>query len=426
MLFIFPLYLWIYDYLTLSTVFFDSHIHEIFLAINLIAYLETIFWICCVILYYINWNNNKLLKIKKWSENLNSVWYKNEIEQAVKNKLTAKKSIKITTKLLFVTVINIFIIFSVFDLGFTQNVHGAQWAITGVLYIVFSLVFTWIILKNLYSPFCIYFFILLFIVFLIHCAAMPQSNEDVWILQRITYIGIFPTYLQEGLIHDLVLLTCFVLFIKNSVNCKWNFKAIKQNKYAKLFFKNLDVSLISVSCFCIAVIVPSVQACTWSLYYVNLKSAQDVNLLGMSQASWDAIQKINFHDNLVFSDIYLPLANQTLSFNINHLDYPAYGNLQDFYNYKLIYHQPLININGDRITNYNAQNFSNEILPYYNFVVIKSNDQFLINILEKNSNTYHEWLNISNQLLIYRNNDVNAKLQGLFVKYNPLIEITKK
>ena len=423
--FIFPLYLWIYDYLTLSMPLFTEDIHHIFLALNLISYFETIIWILGVIFYYVDWNKFKNIKFNQWTNKINNYWLNNQLETNIAKKINANKNVKLTFKTLFALVINVFVIFSVFDLGFTQNVHLAQWAVSGVLYVFFTVIFTWIIFKNLYSPFCVYFFILLFIIFLIHCASLSQDNSTVWILQRITYIGIFPTYLQEGLIHDLVLLTYLVLLIKASTNWKWPFKKFKQNKHTRLFFKSFDVSLVSFACVCICVIVPGVQAGTWALNYVNVKSAQDVNLLGISKSSWNEIQKINFQDQLVFSDIYLPLANSTLSFNLTHLDYPAYGNLNEFYNYQLPYHCPFVNINGVKITDYDAQNFTNEILPYYNFVVVKTNDHFLIDILQKDNQTYKEWLNINNQVFIYKNNSVNKQLQSLFIKYNPLVQINK-
>lgn len=424
-IFAFPIYLFIYDYLTLLTQYFATHLHDIFLTMNLIAYFETIIWITFFASNYVNWNNFKILQQNKLKQRIDKYWFNNKVETQIANKIASDKKIKWTVKISLALIINVFVIFSVFDLGFTQNVHPAQWGVSAVLYLFFSIIFTWIIIKNIYSPFCVYFFILFFIIFLIHCASLSQVNFTVWILQRITYIGIFPTYLQEGLIHDLVLLTYLVLLIKNSLQWKNKFKFVNKTKFTKLFFAYFDVSMASLACACIAIVVPSIQACTWSLYYVNLKSATDVNLLGVSQSSWTDLQKINFKKSLVFSDIYLPLANDTISFNVGHINYPAYGNVNNFYNYKLPFHTPLTNIDGKVITNYDAKNFTTEILPYYNFVVIKSTDSFLINILQRNSKIYQEWLNINNQVFIYKNNDVNAQLQSLFIKYNPLVNITK-
>ena len=416
--FILPLYLFIYDYLTLFNSF-SNHVLTIFLIISIITYCECAYFAFMIALkkFAISWISN--LRVVKW---VNKVWNLAIIENKAKA-IVKNKKIKLCLTVSFSILMDLFIVFSVFDLGFTSNISVGQWIVAGILGTLFLVIFSWMIFKQIYSPFFIYFCILLTVVFVLHCFALSYHDDNSWVLQRVTYIGLFPTYVQEGLIHDMVLLTYFILLILPSISFAWLNKLIANKPGIKLLFNHLDLGLLSLACLSIGVIVPACQAEVSSIYYLNLKDANSANLLGLSANSWLQFQAINFHHELVFSDIFLPIANDTLAFNINHVNYPAYGDIANFYNFKLNFRKPICDLSGQQITKYNQLSFTNEILPYYNWVVIKSNDSFMLNILQ-NDKMYTLDANINHQLLIYKNDGINMQLQAQFVHYNPIINIT--
>lgn len=416
-LFVLPLYLFIYDYLTLFENVFQEHAFAIFLIINIVVYCECIYWISTLALKKLNFKFISNSRIIKW---VNEVWNNPLIENKFNNLVSSKKT-KLYLTISFSILIDIFVIFSVFDLGFTSNVSVGQWIIAGFLCAFFLASFNWIIFKHLYSPFFIYFCFLLAVVFILHCFALGYHHPNVWVLQRVTYIGLFPTYVQEGLIHDLVLLTYFILSIIPTLSFKWINKWLNKKTVLKTTLKHIDIELLTVACIPISIIVPSVQAGVYSTYYLTLQSSTSTNLLGLTENSWLELQQINFKNQLVFSDFYLPIANDTLSFNISHINYPAYGNIVNFYDFKLPFRTPLKEINGTIIKEYNSFNFTTNILPYYNWIVIKANDKLISKILKDNNQMYQLYININNQLLIYKNVGINQKLQTQFIRYNPCV-----
>ncbi|MBO6094513.1 hypothetical protein J6P11_00525 [bacterium] len=200
------------------------------------------------------------------------------------------------------------------------------------------------------------------------------------------------------------------IFLKN--------KFINKIKSIK-FWHYFDTALIATSTILIS-IIPATTAAADGIYYLNLGSIVDANLLGINQKGWKELKQVSFNNSLVFSDFYLPIINQSMDYNIPHSIYPAYGDINNFYIYKMSLLKPFKNIDGKQIENYNSDTFMNDIIPYYNYVVIKSNDLFMENILNLDRNNYHLWINIQNQIFIYKNNKINFNNQQEFLKYNPI------
>ena len=76
-----------------------------------------------------------------------------------------------------------------------------------------------------------------------------------------------------------------------------------------------------------------------------------------------------------------------------------------------------VNINAEKITNYNQEVYANDIFPYYNFVVLQTKDYFLINAL-RHSRQFKLIDNINGNVQIYKNTCVNLNLQHKFISLN--------
>lgn len=280
---------------------------------------------------------------------------------------------------------------------------------------LFSVVFSIIIVrnkKNIYFNFYIFLLsisaiISLFFIFNFKANTTPN-------VARFLYIGIWMTYGAQGLIHDIVL---FLLFLFISLH------HIKKS-YIKFKCKNkINVNnMFVISCSTLLPIV------TWPIIIIDYKttninkigvnSIQNTIFYGLSLKTINDLEKFNFSSNWVFSTLALQVFNTTLKTNLQTGYYTTYMSTK-FFLHKLWDWVPFRfkDINGNLIWNYDNESFKNQILPYYNYVVIRNNDYFFYPVL-KNNTQFKLIDNINNQILIFKNMHINLNLQNKFMQLN--------
>lgn len=383
-IFILCSYLILYFAFTLKTNLLIKYDKEIFIVLVFLIYLEIIALSLYILDYYIKF---KFIRNSKYYCLINKVWTHDYVIAPLKSKLQNNPKNNLIIKILLFVIVLLILVFAVYDFKYESMNYWQIVIIQSFTLACFIFITYFIVFKKVRSAFTYYFFILMFFAFVFDCVGFTFSNPYLsWIIERLTYIGLNPTYLEEGSIKNVVLLMYFCLLIVEERN--WQFRIVL--KCRKMFSKallNADVLAITSSLVLIS-IIPATNAALDGVYYLNVVNIQDSNLLGINSQTWNKLAKINFDDKLTFCDFYLPIANATITYNIQHVLYPAYGDLKDFYNYKLDLYHPFYTINGKRIEDYNSQTFTNEILPYYNYVVIKDNDKFMENILKKRSYLY--------------------------------------
>lgn len=193
----------------------------------------------------------------------------------------------------------------------------------------------------------------------------------------------------------------------------------------KLSGKTLYIQSALLLTAFVAIPVPAYQAIINNNSAPSVTSPQNLFSFGLSNSELNALNEFNFNHELTFSDLYLPSINNSTQFNITYNLFPPYNQMQQFY--WGIVRSEFVNIEGNSI-NFNLQNisdnanlFRDEILPYYSYICIRTNDTFFVNLINSLNKEFILEKNINNSVYIYKNIDLNASLQAQFIKLNQTV-----
>lgn len=304
--------------------------------------------------------------------------------------------------------------------SFIDNMQNKYYVL---IWLYFSIIFTKIIWFKKTNSF-MYFFLLLTILSTIAGFLFWGS-----IAGRYLYSSVYMTYGMAGLIHDFVL-GIFFLFIsrrnliRNKIFSdfektykKWMKKIPNKLKLVSYFIYKKRMPILSASIETIT-ILPIFVSSAFGMNKSAMKfSSINNNIYGdLNVSTITELQRYNFGHYLTFSDIPLPIFNLSSDFNISHALYGLYYSPSYVWN-RMKEFTPFKSIDGKVINILDQSAYKNEIFPYYNYIVIKRSDTYFLSIVSS-MNEYKLIDNINNQILIFKNTDLNNNYQNKFKKYN--------
>lgn len=273
--------------------------------------------------------------------------------------------------------------------------------------------------NKLHFDFFIFFLVILFISFFVWLFCHSYGLYYNGIITRFAYIGLRISLGSSGFIHNLVLFLLFYLFLynrrKNDINRKNN-SFVRLSTKRKMKYSLIAASGVFVGFTSINAIVYS--EITDNNIIFSLTSLTNNFYYGLNIKTLDRLNSFNFKNKLTFSDIPLPTINDSSMFNVPHYLFGLYSTTAEFLD-SLVSFKVFKNLENNTIQIYNKITISSDILPYYNYVVIRKNDTFFYDILNLSKN-FKLIDNINNQVLIYQNIDLNFDNQKKFEMYNNL------
>ena len=409
-------------YLAIVTTFSFSHIitsetaelHLLF-ALPFVTYLLIIIFATSWFLLFINKRKQILRNVLLWNTNLLNInqsytWFK-------------KKNFLVTcTCILYITFILIVSVFDIFDhtklSDFTLLCAIVGWI---VLFVCFS-----IVIKNRKINITFNFFIVYAtLIFLIHLILFKLNIFPSFFLTRLNYSSF---YIGSNYFLTIRIIIFALFFFLNGINLQkllFNFNFINKLLKVKLSGKSLFIQSTLLLTAFVAIPVPTYQA------IINANSSPAVNtpknlfFFGLSTFQLNELNSFNFHHELTFSDLYLPILNNSTRFNLTYNLFPPYSQLPQFYSNLL--NARFNNIDGLPIKfNYsglatNLNLYVNDILPYYSYVCVRKNDTFFIKAMQTLDHSFKQEENIDNAIYIYVNNALNKNAQNEFIKWNQTV-----
>ena len=252
------------------------------------------------------------------------------------------------------------------------------------------------------------------LIYCIRLIMIPFGIPLFFILRmEYTSLFIFTNYILT--IREIVFI---LLFITLSINFRKHFyiRFNRNIKTTKIIFASNFILFSSIT----SIPVPIIQSIYSNYVIPSFEIPSLLFNFGLSENSVNQLSKFNFENKLTFSDIYLPAINDSSLFNLDRTFYPPYNNITQFHT-NLSY-ATYKDLNGDllKIDDYTTA-YSDDILPYYSFICLKSSDYFFINIMNTLGNQFKLIKNINNSVFIYKNILLNNDNQKLFLYYNSLV-----
>lgn len=406
-LFLFSLYLLVCDLLFVRIGYIESHLLFKFIPLSFgILFFVSIFLIAFwkykfKYLSHLKIIYNVTMKIDSyWNQSdLFSLWFNNR-----------KNFIKNIMNIIFFSITVIFIFLTLLYIDFP--VKG--WLFESTFFgIMLSLLFLKIIIfnkKDTINSFALYFIWLMILSFLVGLI-LTGNNIDSNITDRFFYTTIYLNKGSSSIAKDFVFLIALSYIAFNPL--KKIFPAWKIHTFAN--YKKWGI-VAGISLYTLG-----------SLSYVASLTFQEIGISGyltfqsidnnffgsISKNTWKILQTYDFNEKLVFSDIPLPIINSTANTIIKHSVYGEYWNLLYFYsNWK-----DFRNLEGKSLSTKNSNNLKKFFFPYFEYVVLRTQDKFALQILYS-MRAYKEIDSINNQIIIFKNYDVDLSGQKQFLLEN--------
>lgn len=414
-LFIFNLFFTIYYLLIMIN--FNPYV------ITFFYYLVPTYVICCsffVIFYFV-----LRLKFKTKFNNLfialNYYWFKNFfIYHKTSNNWFVLNNFKNKIKNFTVIIIISFLIFlSSFSLYKTHLYDFDSFFVYYYFFIAlfFSIVCCYIYFKNKNNIYFNFYMLLLFVINFISIWFIFKIEPNISLtIARIPKMGLFANG-SEFLIKDIVIFLFFYFVAFNNSIKKHYYIFLTTKKNINTTWKFLYLILIC-SLICSSSI-SIIQYEETNKKKIGIDNIKNTIYYGLSLNTIYELSKFNFDHNWTFSPLYLNIFNNTLKNNINYICYGTYFQTKTFIEKLNMWTKiKFKNLNGNTLWSYDNVNiFKKEILPYYNYIVIRDNDSFFYNAIHYDKD-FKEIKNLNNQLLIFENINLNKELQKKFMDIN--------
>lgn len=273
--------------------------------------------------------------------------------------------------------------------------------------VIFSLLFLKIYLnrRNINSFF--YYFILLNIVSFSIASILQNSflYIDSSIIQRFYYVALTDRWGIVSASKNFVLIFIFYYFAFHNSKL---FNMKKSKKILRAYKSNFLIISSLYTASTLSVIIDISYQPLNIFSYLSFQSIQNNFFGGLSDKTINSLLKIDFANDLIFSDIPISTLNTTGNIAINHRFYNEYWDWKSWPTFK--YEDFTFSID-------NEEDLINFCLPYMNYVIIKNSNSSLIKIIESLP-YYNETHDLDNQILIFKNINVDLAKQLQFLSWN--------
>lgn len=349
------------------------------------------------------WKINELWNSNFINMDFNNEWFKN------KDKL--RKIFIIIYSLLIFTI-------SIFDNYMVADVQANYFLYFSIMMTIFIdlliITFVW---RNKINLLFIFLLVYLSLTFFFQLCFFKVQFLPSFFWQRLDYSSLSFNENYMIVIKDIVI--TYVLAI-NTINWKinhWSRKNSKKKYYKPILFSFTSVFITSS----LAIPVPIFQAVAEPIWYLpSFNVPSEIFHLGLSENTLNKLNKFKFNNKLTFSDIYLPAINSSSNFNLSYNLYPPYSQLNQFHSD--MQRAEFKNNNGEFLNMTNVTTvYKNDIFPYYDYLCIKSNDEFILSIIHS-MNSQFKIIDKFGKIDIFENTNLNHQKQELFLKWNSSVK----
>lgn len=410
----------------------------VFKLLPLVIYLIIILWIIVSFLDLINYLEfkffKKFLQTYKKINNILTLPQINKLNNDWFNpwKINTINNIyKIIVGLIITGLLAFFMWFGDWNDFYNYETLTKNWMIIGTIIFIILFYISFLFLYK--NPFFNFYVLSVFVSFgiLFISKFIDPTAFDTFILYRWIFgtITMIP-YLNPTTVYLYVatILYTFIIIIINKQIYKYNLFFINKNN--QLYKKSKFTKVLALTSIMSVATLSSILVPTLTYNENTLLSFSNIETNfygGVSIKTINQLKNFNFNNQLTFAIIPLPIINTTSKFNINYKYFMTYWNTSSYLNNieaKYIASPPaFVNIKTKKyFYNITNQNWEEDILPYYKYIVIRSfNKMFLNFINEINQNKITDFKlikNINNQIYIFDNKKYNQELSNIFYYYN--------
>lgn len=394
------------------------------ITIDVIRFLPLIFIISLLLISFIfisnKYKNNKIFywiynieMIKTISYFYNKTWFYKDNWFLIKQKKIYIFQLFFKIAFCVITIISLFA-----TLTFIDYTEKNNWQLIHVdifLEVLFSLLSIKIIFSNYKDNDFSMYFICLNIIVAIVGYYFYHNNLYSNITDRYFFISLFIFKGNIAVLKNIVLLVVFYFstswWKEKYIYIKKHYRESKKIKFnfQKILYLSFS-SIYTVTTFSNILI----ESSTWEPVnkYFTLQSIQNNYLGGLEYKTINQLEKFNFNDKYIFSDIPIPIFNNTGKTLVDHFVYGLYWQSEFFFStWKTFF-----TIQG-KLIDVNAYNLKNYWLPYFSYVILRTSDSFALNIIYS-LKQFKVAEKINNQLIIFENTNVDYKLQNELAKSN--------